>query len=155
MNDTLSQKQVAGIFLISIIGYIVFAALTDPGSFSFKLAKDDAENWALWRYPIVGAWVLLAFILFIARKKIACRKSFFHGLLFSGIVSLILAGKWIEVSDKMSVLGTAITYTMIASLLCMTVKHHVWAGILAGVFVIAQVIVDIVVLGIAGDFRIH
>ena len=155
MNDTISQRQVAGLFLITIIGYIIFAANTDPGSFSFRLSRNDSETWALWRYPIVGAWLLLAFLLFIARKKIAYRKSFFHGLLFSGIVSLILAGKWIEVSDKMAVLGTAVTYTMIASLLCMTVKHHVWAGILAGMLVIAQVVVDIIVLGIAGDFRIH
>lgn len=155
MNDTLSQKQVAGIFFITMMGYIVFAMNTDPGSFSFRLTKQDAETWALWRYPIVGAWLLLAFLVFIAREKIACRKSFFHGLLFTGIVSLILAGKWVEVSDKMAVLGTAITYTLIAGLLCMTLKHHVWAGILAGVLVIAQILVDIIVLGIAGDIRIH
>jgi len=105
MNDTLSQKQVAGIFFISIIGYIIFATNTDPGSFSFRLSKQDAEAWALWRYPIVGAWLLLAFLLFIARKKLAYRKSFYHGLLFSGIVSLILAGKWVELSDKMAVLA--------------------------------------------------
>ena len=155
MADTLDKKHVAGIFLITIIGYIVFAANTDPGSFSFRLSKDDSENWALWRYPIVGAWLLIAYLLYIARKKIAYRKSFFHGLLFSGIVSLILAGKWVEVSDTVAVLGTAITYTIIASLMCITLKHHVWAGILAGVLVIAQILVDIVVLGIAGDFRIH
>lgn len=155
MNDTLSQKQVAGFFLITMMGYIVFAMNTDPGSFSFRLTKQDSVTWALWRYPIVGSWLLLAFLLFIARKKIAYRKSFFHGLLFSGIVSLILAGKWVEVSDKLAVLGSAITYTMIAGLLCMTHKHHVWAGILAGMLVIAQVVVDIIVLGIAGDFRIH
>ena len=155
MDDTLSQKQVAGVFLITMMGYIVFAMNTDPGSFSFRLTKQDSVRWASWRYPIVGAWLLLAFLVFIAREKIAYRKSFFHGLLFSGIVSLILAGKWVEVSDKMAVLGTAITYTMIAGLLCMTIKHHVWAGILAGMLVIAQVVVDIIVLGIAGDFRIH
>ena len=155
MNETLSQKQVAAIFFITIFGYIIFATNTDPGSFSFRLTKQDAGIWALWRYPVVGAWLLLAFLVFIAREKIALRKSFFHGLLFSGIVSFILAGKWIEFSDKVAVLGTAITYTMIAGLLCMTVKHHVWAGILAGALVIAQVLVDIVVLGIAGDFRIH
>ena len=155
MNDTLSQKLVAGIFFIVIIGYIIFVESTDPGSFSFRLSKQDSETWALWRYPIVGAWLLLAFLVFIARKKIAYRKSFYHGLLFSGIVSLILAGKWIELSDTIAVLGTAITYTMIAGLLCMTLKHHVWAGILAGLLVIAQILVDIVVLGIAGDFRIH
>ena len=155
MNDTLSQKQVAGIFLITMMGYIVFAMNTDPGSFSFRLTKQDSVTWDSWRYPIVGAWLLLAFLVFIAREKIAYRKSFFHGLLFSGIVSLILAGKWVEVSDKMAVLGTAITYTLIAGLLCMTLKHHVWAGILAGVLVIAQILVDIIVLGIAGDIRIH
>jgi hypothetical protein len=155
MENTLTQKQVAGLFLITIIGYIIFATNTDPGSFSFRLSRNDSETWALWRYPIVGAWLLLAFLLFIARKKVAYRKSFFHGLLFSGIVALILAGKWIEVSDKMAVLGTAITYTIIAGLLCMTLKHHVWAGILAGVLVIAQILVDIVLLGIAGDIRIH
>lgn len=155
MDGTLSQRQVAGIFLIAIVGYIVFAANTDPGSFSFRLSKDDSETWALWRYPIVGVWLLLAFLLYIARKKIVYRKSFIHGLVYSGIVSLILATKWIEVSETMAVLGTAITYTMIAGLLCMTVKHHVRAGILSGMLVIAQLVVDIIVLGIAGDFRIH
>ena len=155
MTDTLDKKHVTEIFLITIIGYIVFAANTDPGSFSFKLAKDDFVNWVLWRYPIVGAWVLLAYLLYIARNKIAYRKSFIHGLIYSGIVSLILAAKWIEVSDTMAVLGTAVTYTMIAGLLCMTLKHHVWAGILAGVLVLAQILIDIVILGIAGDFRIH
>ena len=155
MDDTLNQKQVAGIFLITIIGYIIFAANTDPGSFSFRLTKDDSETWALWRYPVVGVWLLLAYLLFIARKEIVFRKSFIHGLIYSGIVSLILAAKWIEVSEKMAVLGAAITYTIIAGLLCMTIKHHVWAGILAGMLVIAQLVVDIIVLGIAGNFRIH
>jgi len=102
-------------------------------------------------------WSLVVACLFgvYCARKDSFPKEFFHGLLFSGIVSLILAGKWVEVSDKMAVLGTAITYTMIAGLLCMTLKHHVWAGILAGMLVIAQVVVDIIVLGIAGDFRIH
>lgn len=155
MNNILSQTKVAGLFLITIIGYIIFSANTEPGSFSFRLTKYNSETWALWRYLVVGSWLLLAYLLFIAQSKTAFRKSFTDAIISSGFVSFVLVIIWLKYISKIAILGSAITYTMIAGLLCLTLKNHLQARIIAPILVIAQIIVDIFVLGIAGDFRIH
>ena len=153
-DNTLSQAKVIALLISTFMAYLVFAAHTDLGSFGLSSARYP-EKWAMWRYPIVGLWLLLAYLLFVARNKKAYIKSYIHSLLFSGIVSLLLASLWFGSSERIAILGTAAIYTMIAALLSMSVKNHVWAGTLAGVLVGVQVIVDILVLGIAGSFRIH
>lgn len=153
MHETLSKRTVVGTLIITFIGYVLFATFTDQSSFG--LQSHHEETWAIWRYLVVGAWLLLAYLLFIGRNEIAYRKSFRYALIFSGIASLLLAIKWIDVSSGIAILGTAITCTMISGLLCMTLKRFDIAGVLSIVLVIVQLIVDVVVLGIAGDFRIH
>ncbi len=150
----LSQENVIGLLVATFIGYSIFAINTDLSSFGLTSARYP-DRWALWRYVIVGLWLILAYFVFLARKKQAYLKSFIHGLIYSGIVSLLLASLWLGSSSRPAILGSAVFYTTIAGLLGLSLKNHVWAGILAGIFIFVQVVLDIVVLGIAGSFRIH
>lgn len=53
------------------------------------------------------------------------------------------------------VLGSVVFYSLISGLLCMTLQNKTVAGLSGALLLIIQLIVDIIVLGLAGEFRIH
>ena len=155
MNSKLSSKSVSLLFLVTLAGFMLFAALTGMEAFGLTSARHP-DRWALWRYLIVLAWLSLAYMLYVSRGKNAWKQSLLSSLVTAGVISLILANIWIGVSSGYyAILGSAVAYTLIAALCSMIIERHLIAAIVSGTLIFVQIATDIVILGFAGQFRIH
>ncbi len=150
----LHQSTVIALFLSGFIAYLVFASLT--GLEEFGLSARDEERWALWRYIIVSAWLLVAAVIYLARGQQAYQVSLLVSLATGFTLSLFLLLLFVNAGEgHFALIGTACTYAFIAGMLCMTFKNPVIAFVCAIVFFALQIVTDAAVLAIAGNMRIH
>ncbi len=154
MNKQLNTRQVISLLAVTLALFSLFAYLTDIHSLGLGSARTP-EIWAISRYAIVLAWLVLAGLIFFVRDRSAYGKSFNHGLLCAGILTLVLASTWAEQSGGYAIFGSAISYALISALLCMTFKNYRWATLAAPVLALVQITCDFILLFIAGQFRIH
>lgn len=153
LGDFLNPSKATLVFLATFIGYALFALSTDVSSFGFRSAQEPAR-WMLWRHLVTDTWLFLAYGIFLLRSREIVGTSFKYALVAAGSVALILAGTWIGFSSDYAVLGSALIYSLLAGLLCATMRNRIAAGVLAAFLVIVQILVDIVALGFAGNFRL-
>jgi len=154
MSKYLSRSKVLVICLVTLGGYFIFASNTDLSSLGLSSARNP-ERWSLWRYIVVGSWIVIAIFIYLLRKKQAYKNSFLYATIFSAVIAFVLSSIWIGGSSSYGIVGSAITYSLISGLLCMTISNQLAAGIFGAVLMAIQLAVDIVVLGLAGVFRIH
>ncbi|MEH6472019.1 MAG: hypothetical protein V7752_12290 [Halopseudomonas sp.] len=154
MDNRLNPTVVGKILLATLVWHSLFVAGTDLASLGLGSAGKP-QQWTLWRYLIAPGWLMLAGLIFIARHKLAHRQSFIASISVTAAVALILASIWSGMSGSWAIFGSAITYSLQAGLLCLTIRNHLWACFLAVILLLVQIVVDIIGLGIAGQFRIH
>lgn len=153
MKNHLKPKKVVVILLGFFIGYALFASITTPSSFDMR--SRSPERWALWRYITTALWLVLIYVIYSLRNQQFYGRSFKYAVFSSGVVAFSTAIIWVSMTANISIMGSAAVYVLIAGLLCMSISNAVLAGSLAVILFIIQVAGDIVVLGLAGQFRLH
>jgi len=158
-SDTTEPRQLAksAVFAALFSGYIAYLVFaTSTGLEEFGLSARDEERWALWRYIIVSAWLLVAAVIYVARDQHAYQVSLMVSLAMGFTLSLFLLLMFVNAGEgRFALIGTAVTYAFVSGMLCMTFKNPVIAFVCAILFFVAQVMTDAVVLAIAGNMRIH
>ena len=156
MKKHLSQANVITLYVITFCGFLIFALNTDIDNLGLSAARYP-ERWAIWRHATVDGWLLISFIIYLLRNKQAFCHSYLYAVIFSAIIASLLSYIWIVGNNSygLGVIGSGVVYSLISGLLCMTFKNKTVAGLLGALLLITQLAVDIVVLGLAGDFRIH
>ena len=156
MKKHLSQANVITLYVITFCGFLIFALNTDLDNLGLSAARHP-ERWAIWRHATVDGWLFISFSIYLLRKKQAYCHSYLYAVIFSAVIALLLSSIWIGGSDLhgIAVIGCALFYSLISGLLCMTLQNKAAAGLTGALLLIIQLAVDIVVLGLAGEFRIH
>ncbi|MEH6814302.1 MAG: hypothetical protein V7677_17335 [Motiliproteus sp.] len=154
MNEQLDRRQVLTLFAATMALFALFAYFTDTHSLGLGNAGMP-DVWAISRYAIVAGWLAIAALIYLLRGRIAYAKSLNHALLCAGILAIMLASTWAETIGSYGIFGSAICYSVISGLLCMTVKSRRWAAALGPLLCIVQILSDFLLLFIAGEFRIH
>lgn len=156
MKKHLSQANVIILYAITFGGFLIFTLNTDLESLGLNAASNP-ERWSLWRHVTVDSWLLISFTIYLLRKKQALCLSYLYAVIFSSVIALLLSNIWIGGSNDygLGVLGSAVFYSLISGLLCMTLRNKTVAGLLGALLLVIQLVVDIIVLGLAGGFRIH
>ena len=154
MQEILTRKQVLSLFIITMAGFSLFALLTPMESLGLSSARRP-EVWALSRYGIVAGWLLIAAVIYAVRGFESYSLSLSRCAISSGVVAMILATFWIGVSGGYAIYGSALAYTAISALVCMTFSSSRWALLVGPVLLIVQILADWYLLYLAGQFRIH
>jgi hypothetical protein len=151
----LSPGFVYRLLFFTFASFFIFAYLTDLHHLGLASAR-QRDTWQLWRHIVVDSWLLIATMIFFMQKQQASKQSLQIALLIScfpaiSFVVFFIGGEL----GQYAIIGTATTYVLISGLLCMTLKNHYIAGFLGAILMFVQFVVDVIVLGIAGQFRIH
>ena len=156
MKKQLSQANVIILYIITFCGFLIFSLNTDIDSLGLTAASHP-ERWAIWRHATVDGWLFISFIIYLLRKKQAFCHSYLYAVIFSAVIALPLIYIWIAGNNShgLGVIGSGVFYSLISGFLCMTFKNKTAAGLLGALLLIIQIAVDIVVLGLAGEFRIY
>ncbi|MCW8884793.1 MAG: hypothetical protein OQK12_05990 [Motiliproteus sp.] len=154
MQEMLSRKQVLTLSVATMVGFSLFAFLAPMESLGLSAARRP-EIWALSRYGIAAGWLLIAAIIYATRGFKAYGKSLNYAAYSSGIVAMALATFWVSISGGYAIYGSALCYTAISALLCLTIPSFRWAMVAGPVILVIQIAADWFLLFIAGQFRIN
>ena len=142
------------LFAATLLGFVLFATLTRMEHLGLGGAGEP-ELWQGMRYAMVSGWIALAGVIYLARGRCAYRQSLISALSVCGLVAVVLASIWGGIVSSLGIFGSALFYTLISSLFALPWRHHIWATLWALVVLLLQIVADILVLGMLGDFRIH
>ena len=160
MNTLSNSKPLAGynvlaLLVFTLVGYSLFAFLTDLDDFGLGQARQP-ENWQKWRYLVVSGWLGLALIWYLVCRRRAYFASLLTGFVFALLESGIVALWWfINAKTGPVILLTALFYSLNVALFSMTARNNLTALLVGIVFIWILMAVDVIVLGAAGNFRIH
>jgi len=142
--DIVSEQKDALVALgLTALGFVILVVTTASHEYGLILMRDDRLIWSLTRIVPALAWISLAGVLVLFRNTITWKSAAAAFMVTLVIASTVaVAGAPLGV-NAVSVMSTVSYYALTSALLCVTIRSAVLASFVAPVFLVLQVITDI------------
>lgn len=140
--------------LVGIFAYVVFAMST--GFKDFTILGRNEEGWMIWRYINFGSWLSFAIVIYLIRDQKVYVHTLWTCLAVGVLIVMVLVSGYLVSHEALYLYltGSALAYVYLAGMLSLTIKNMITATVSIFLFVGAQMLVDGIVLAIAGQLKI-